>query len=191
MRWGSSEGMQSFLAIRPVSKGLVVVLTSFLVLACSGGGNDTSGDAVGSQTLTPTGGSAAVTATASPTVEQEILKAYMDYVEAYKRAVLELDPTYVEGFAAGAELESIRREIERLRSQGLALRVVLTHNPVVVERAETTAVILDEMVNNSFQVDAKTKDPPVASGSGEILRNSFRLEKVGGRWVVTQVFRNQ
>jgi hypothetical protein len=183
--------MASSLATPFIGTRWGVALVGVLVLACSGGGNDSAGDVVRGETSTPTAGSARPTATAAPMVEQEILEAYMDYVDAYKKALLELDASYVEGFAAGTELESIRREIEQLRLQGLALRVVLTHSPVVVERSATTAVVLDEMVNNSFQVDAETKEPPVASGSGEILRNSFRLEKVGDRWVVTQVFRNQ
>jgi hypothetical protein len=182
--------MRSWQETRLIVAGFAAVFGFLLLVACSGG--DDSQDKTGStETATQSGGSARGTVTPTPTVDDEILAGYMDYVEAYKRALLDLDARHVEGFAAGAELDNVRREVEELRSRGVALRLVLTHKPVVVERSATTAVVLDEMVNNSFQVDAKTKEPPVASGSGEILRNSFRLEMIGNRWVVTQVFRNQ
>jgi len=107
------------------------------------------------------------TATASP--EQAVLEAYRRFWEAYAIAVLELDPTQVETVAAGDRLRGIQEEIEDLRRRGLAIRVNVTHNPMVVEVSGERAVVYDEMVNNSFHVNAQTKEPRVASGSGVLL----------------------
>jgi hypothetical protein len=73
----------------------------------------------------------------------------------------------------------------------VALRVVISHNPVVVEATNSAARLLDEMVNNSFYVDPVTKNPPAASGSGEVLRDTFQLEKREGRWVVVMSTRQR
>lgn len=168
----------------------VIAFTTLMVLACTGDENQSQTESPGenSSSVTPV---AEATPTATQTVEGEVIEDYMDYVEGYKKALLDLDIRQVEAFASGDELQSIRQEIEKLRAQGVALRVVVTHNPVVAQISGNSAVVVDEMVNNSFYVNAQTKEPPVASGSGEVLRNSFRLEKVRDRWVVTQVTRQQ
>jgi hypothetical protein len=114
-----------------------------------------------------------------------VLAAYLLYWDAYSKSVLNLDAGMMNGTATGDELQSIKAEIEQLRSQGVALRVVVTHKPVVVEISATSATLLDEMVNNSFFVDPITKNPPIASGSGNVLKDTYRLQKIDGRWVVT------
>jgi hypothetical protein len=108
----------------------------------------------------------------------------MAYWEAYSLALLNLDVAHMERVAAGEELRRISDEIDMLRSQGVALRVVVTHKPLIVEMTDSSAVIFDEVVNNSFYVDPVTKDPPIASGSGEIVRDNFYLERVNGAWKV-------
>lgn len=134
---------------------------------------------------------ASVAPTAAASVEDAILADYMRYWDAYGDALLNLDESLVEGVAKGAELERIHEEIADLRSQGRAARVVVTHNPVVVEVSGTSARLLDEMVNNSFFVDPVTKEPPVASGSGEVLRDTFELELVNGDWLVVRSTRTR
>jgi hypothetical protein len=183
--------MRKYTSFLRASLASMLVVSALATFACGGASKDSAAQR-GSD---PTGVSPTVVQSAQPTAtltaEDEVLAAYVQYVDAYKQALFELDAKYVDGFAAGTELQSIRQEIDKLRAQGVALNVVLTHNPVVAERTATSAVVVDEMINNSFYVDAKTKQPPVASGSGEVLRNSFRLEKVGNRWVVTQAFRQE
>ena len=49
--------------------------------------------------------------------------------------------------------------------------------------------MVDEIVNNSFLVDAETKEPPEAEGSGERFQDTFDMEKVDGRWVVVKTTR--
>ena len=71
----------------------------------------------------------------------------------------------------------VRDEVAKLRAQSVALRIVIEHNPVVVESSNTTAVVYDEMTNNSFYVDPATKEPPEAAGTGEMLKDAFFLER--------------
>lgn len=177
-------GLDSFVV------GSVLVL---LVVACNGGGGSTStpvtqAPATASAVATGTRNS---TPTPSPSLEEQINTAYSRYWEAYGQALLNLDAGLVATVAAGDELQRIKQEIETLRSQGVALRVVIKHNPLIAEASANSATILDEMVNNSFYVNPKTKDPPQASGSGERLRDTFYLQKVGDQWQVVRSTRQR
>ena len=169
---------------------LIVAILMAAALSACGGGNDDNANNTGGADPRPM---VAASATPSPTatVEDEVVAAYLLYSEAYKKALFDLDVKHVEGFASGEQLQRIRSEIENLRAQGLAGRIEVTHKPVVIQVTGNSATLLDEMVNNSFYVDARTKEPPVASGSGEILRDTFSLQKLDGKWVVTQSVRQK
>jgi hypothetical protein len=160
-----------------------------LSVACIDGDSDSPNDL--DATETPTRPSVMATATPTASVEMEIISAYLKYWDAYTNAVLNLDVSAVDGMARGEELQAIRDEVDELKAKGLAVRTVVTHNPVVIQVTGDTAVLQDEMVNNSFYVDPKTKDPPVASGSGEVLRDTFYLQKVNGVWTVTRSVRER
>lgn len=170
--------------------GITLALsTAWMATGC---GNSTERDA------TPTVASTA-TPSRSPTVsasparspEEEVRVAYLAYWDAYASAVLNLDPSLVAPFAIGEELAGIQQEIEAFRRQGVALRVVVQHTVAVTNVSERSAMVLDRYVNNSFAVDARTKDPPSAPGSGEVIEDVFFLEKVEGRWVVTRSVRQR
>lgn len=124
------------------------------------------------------------TPTATQGPEQVVLTAYQRYWNAYGQALLDLNVTVVEGVAAEARLQQIREEIDTLRMRGLAARTSMTHHPVVIEVAETTAIIFDQMINNSFYVDAQTKQPSQASGSGEQIQDTYYLRRIDGVWKV-------
>ena len=161
---------------------------AMIVLAACGGGDASptptpTATVAASPTVTPT----EPPATATPSLEEiadEVAEAYLAYWDAYAEAVLNLDASLVEGFAAGEELESIREEIEELRAEGVAMRVVVEHDFAVVDVTSTDAIVIDELVNNSFTVDPETKEPSEAEGSGNALRDTVRLELIDGRWVV-------
>src|SRR5690606_5310847 len=114
----------------------------------------------------------------------EVADAYLAYWDAYSAALLELDVSLVEGHAAGEELERIREEIEMLRADGVALRVVVEHDFAVVAASDSQAAVVDRYVNNSFYVDPVTKDPPTGTGSGDTIQDSFVMEPVDGHWMV-------
>lgn len=169
---------------------LAVGLSAILPLGACGGDDDAS------DTPTPTSSpSATATGTAPPTatvsIEDEVLESYLTYWDRYAAAVLDLNADLVADLAGPEELARVQGEVEMLRAQGVALRVVIEHNPVVVESSNTTAVVYDEMTNNSFYVDPVTKEPPEAEGTGEMLKDTFFLEKVDGQWTVIRSVRQQ
>lgn len=172
-----------------VTLALVLLLLTGLVTACNG---DDSSDETPSPSAT-----VAATETASPqasptqSLEDEIGQAYLEYWDAYSETLLELDPSLAEGHAAGEELDRIEEEIQDLAIQGLALRVRVEHNFAVVEASDMSATVIDNIVNNSFLVDAETKEPPEAEGSGDRFQDTFDMEKIDGRWVVVKSTRVQ
>lgn len=165
---------------------------SVLMVAAACGGSDDEPAPTTTATVTvPTANPTASQPTATPTasVEEEVIAAYLGYWERYAEAMLTLDATVVAELAAEEELQRVRGDVEMLRSQGVAARVVLEHNPVVIEASDTSAIIFDEMTNNSFYVDPETLQPEEGEGSGETLRDTFFLEKVDGRWIVIRSVR--
>ena len=76
----------------------------------------------------------------------------------------------------GLVKESLRLLVQQLRptdSIGLVVygsnaRVVLEHNPVVIEASATSATVLDEITNNSFYVDPETLEPQEGEGKGPL-----------------------
>ncbi|MGE0538770.1 MAG: hypothetical protein AB7R89_01135 [Dehalococcoidia bacterium] len=126
----------------------------------------------------------AIVPTATPAPQEEVLAAYHRYWEAYGQALLDLDPTRVQDVAAGDRLQRIQEEINELRRRGVAARTNVINNPVLVEIDTDSATIYDELVNNSFYVDAVTKQPSQASGSGEVVRDTYQLQKIDGVWKV-------
>lgn len=148
--------------------------------------------AVSTVTATQTAATpSAQSATPAASPEKEVERAYLAYWDAYAAAVLNLDATQVEGFAAGADRDAIGEEIEKLRADAVAVRVVVKHDPLIVMTSESTATVVDQITNNSFYVDPVTKAPPHADGSGNVLRDTYFLEKVAGRWVVVRGSRDR
>jgi hypothetical protein len=164
---------------------------ALLLAACDGGGGEPTTPA-GEPSPTP---SPPVTATAeatpTPTVEEEATQAYLAYWDAYAQAVLNLDASPLQDVAGGEELQRIQDEIEDLRSEGSAARIRVEHDYVIVESSPDSVVLIDEITNNSFLVDADTKEPTDAPGSGEILRDTFYLEKTGDTWLVVRSTRQR
>ena len=169
---------------------LAVGLSAVLPLAACGGDDDAS------DTPTPDASPAATAtgtapATATVSIEDEVIESYLAYWDRYAAAVLDLNADLVADLAGPEELARVQGEVEMLRTQGVALRVVIEHNPVVVESSDSTAVVYDEMTNNSFYVDPVTKEPPEAEGTGEMLKDTFFLEKVDGQWTVIRSVRQR
>ena len=158
------------------------------VAACGGGDSEPAPTATATAAV-PTSTPTVPPPTATPDPEAEVLAAYLAYWDRYAEAVLNLDESVLIGAASDDELQQVRDEIETYRSQGVALRVVIEHRPVVLELTEMSATVFDEMTNNSFYVDPETLEPPEGEGSGETLIDTFFLEKVDGRWIVTRSVR--
>ncbi len=166
--------------MRLIISTLACPLLVIALLTSCGGGSDSA---------TPSPSVAATTASiaqpsATASIEDEVRAAYLDYWTAYSAALLDLDPSLATNNASGAELDRIANEIDGYRAQGLAMRIRVEHNFTVLDLAANTATVVDDMTNNSFFVDAVTKEPPEAAGNGEQIQDTFYLEKINGRWLV-------
>lgn len=171
--------------------GIALVLgcsAMMVAAACGGSGDDPAPTATATATA-PTAKPTASQPTATPDTEAEVIAAYLHYWDLYAEAVLNLDHGVLMGAASEEELQQVKEEIETLRAQGVALRVVIEHRPTVIELTDTTATVFDEMTNNSFYVDPETHEPPEGEGSGETLVDTFFLEKVDGQWIVIRSIR--
>lgn len=173
---------------------VVWTIAAIAPAACGGGDASSTPTPTPSVAASPTVTPTEPPATATPSLEEiadEVAEAYLAYLDAYAEAVLHLDISLVEGFATGDELESIRTEIEMLRADGVALRVVAEHDITVIDVTSDTALIADEIVDNTFYVDARTLEPPEAEGSGDTYRDLVTLERIDGRWLVTSGARDR
>lgn len=172
---------------------LVVIVVSVAILSACRGGDSEVTPTPPTSTATPIASPSPATTqpTAKPTVslEDEVAEAYLAYWDAYADAVLNLDIAHMDGFAVGDDLESIREDIERLRSEGSAALIDVVHDFVVTAITPTSSVVIDHVVNNSYLVDPITKEAIAGGGTGETLRYTFYLERGDGRWVVTRATR--
>jgi len=167
---------------------------SLALLASACGGDDPAPTPTPTPTTTATAAATntptiAAQPTSTPNPEAEVLTAYANYWELYAEAVLNLDHSILTGVASEEELQQVQKEIETLRANGVALRVVIEHRPTVIELTDTSATVFDEMTNNSFYVDPETHEPPEGEGNGETLIDTFFLEKVDGQWMVIRSIR--
>lgn len=170
------------------------VIAAIALTACFGG--DTSPTPTPSATVvaSPTEPTEPTepTATATPSPEEleaEVSAAYLAYWDGYAEALLNLDVALVDEWAVGDELRAIADEIETLRGDGVAARIVVEHDFDIVSLTATDAVVIDEYVNNSFYVDPQSKEPEEADGPGDVIRETVFLELVDGRWVVVRSVR--
>lgn len=172
--------------------GLIGLACAALLLAACGRGGNAEETPPPSVTAPPTATTTAPPATPTPAddeIEADVRDAYLAYWDAYSEAVLQLDASLVEGYAGQDQIALLEDEIDDLRANGFALRVAVEHDIGVVLLSEVEAGVFDRIVNNSFHVDAVTKEPPEGTGSGEVLDYRFRLELVDGRWIVMSGFR--
>jgi hypothetical protein len=166
---------------------IATVLASVGLMACQGGDGG-EGAATATATLVATSMSTptqtSTTATPTRSLQEEVAEAYLAYWDAYAEAVLYLDVSLAEDFVTGEEFESIREEIEQLRADGVAARIDVEHDFVVADVSGTSTVVVDQIVNNSFYVDAETREPEHGEGTGEVFRDTFFMEKQNEKWVV-------
>ena len=89
------------------------------------------------------------------------------------------------GFASGEELRRIRDEIASLGESGVALRVVVEHDLLVVVTSPASAVVVDRITNRSFYVDA-VRQAAAAGRGGRRGPPRHRVHgEAGERWIAT------
>jgi hypothetical protein len=87
---------------------------------------------------------------------------------------------------ADPELARNVKQVEDLKAQSQAAKVVITRHSIAFTKVSPDqAEIYDEYVNQSYLVDAQTKQPLVTPGPGGVAKVSFQLRKIDGVWKVT------
>lgn len=160
---------------------LLLLLAGFAV-ACNG---DDDSDGTPTASTTPSA-TATASSSATPSVEDEVEAAYLDYWDVYSDAVFNLDESDLEQVMAGPLLERTLEEIDSLRQQNRAAKIDVEHNFAVldVDSAAGTAVVRDAYANRSSFVDANTKELIGQPAGGEIITDTYSLRLVDGTWKV-------
>jgi hypothetical protein len=144
----------------------------------------------GAQSPVPT---AARTDLPTPTTEQaaEIAVAYKNYFDVTGDALLNLDPTSLGDVAAGAELDSLRSDIQNDKAQGRALQTNVQHEQVyVLDIQDDQADVADRYRDSSIYVDAQTRMPlpgqvaPAAPDVAPAVSVIYHLQRLDGTWKV-------
>jgi len=123
-------------------------------------------------------------ATPTPTIEEEVSEAYLRYWDVYSEGLFDLETSRFDEVMRGPRLERAVDEIESLRQDGRAVKIVVENHPVVVKVEGDEAVVFDEYENDSYLIDPETKEPVGDPGTGEVIRDTVTLTRSGQTWKV-------
>jgi len=121
---------------------------------------------------------------APPGTAQAVERAYLHYWDVYANALYTLDSSHLGEVMSGTELDGRRQQIDELRSQNQAVKIVVEHHYEIVLLGPSTAGVEDHYVNKSYTIDATTKRPLQSPGAGETEDVAFQFELVDGSWKV-------
>lgn len=159
---------------RPI---VLAVALGVAVIGCGGGGK---GSPSASVTAPPT--TAATTTTTLP-VEEQVKAAYLRSWDVYADAVLRLDPSRLSEVLASPNLETVENEINKLRAKGRAVRVSVEHRINVRLIDSSTALVSDEIMNHSVEIDPASGAPTEADPNERLVDN-YTLKMSEGTWKV-------
>ncbi|MHB1131014.1 MAG: hypothetical protein ACYC4L_01360 [Chloroflexota bacterium] len=117
-------------------------------------------------------------------LEREIEAAYLRYWEVRAEAFLNQDTSRLSEVMAEAELARTRQQIDDLKAQGRAARIVVEHRIAFLEVGETKARLYDEYLNRSYLVDPQSKQAVQTPGPGGVAKISYELKRIDGAWRV-------
>ncbi len=158
---------------------LLLLLAGFAV-ACNG-----DDDSDGTPTA-PTTPSTTATASSSPTpsVEDEVEAAYLNYWDVYSDAVYNLDSSHLSQVMTGPRLDRAIDEVNDLLQQGRAVEIDVVNSPAVIQVDGSSAVLLDEYENSSRFIDPQTKEPLSSPAEPQTIRDTVTLNLIDGTWKV-------
>lgn len=125
----------------------------------------------------------------STALEAEVKQAYLRYWDVYANAMYTLDISHLPDVAAGDRLREAIAEVDDLKAQGKAAKIVVEHHFFVFNVTENTASVHDEYVNNSYAIDPRSKNPMGTPGPGQHLVDTYDLQRIDGVWKVIRGLR--
>lgn len=169
-------------------KTITATLALMLLLAslAVGCGDD---DSDATATPSPTGPATETTSdapSATTSIEDVIGAAYLEYWDVYAESVFELDESRLGDVMTGAQLQRTLDEIDALRQQGKAAKIVVEHHFAVldVDANAGSATVRDTYTNNSYEVDAQTKEAVGDPATGTRVTDNYFLIREGETWKV-------
>jgi len=92
--------------------------------------------------------------------------------------------------ASGDELRRIQDEVDGVRKQHEAVRVVVEHHYFVFDATTTQPKVYDEIQNRSFTVDPVTKQG-TGSDASDLEKDTYFFDRVDGTWKVARSSRQR
>ena len=121
---------------------------------------------------------------ANSPLEREIEAAYLHYWDVLAQAYLDADTTNLPEVMSGPELGRQEQQIQDLKAQGKAAKLVAEHRIAFAKVTPDDAIVYDEYLNRSVFVDPITKQEHQTSAPPETEKISFEMRKIGGTWKV-------
>lgn len=119
------------------------------------------------------------------TVEHEVEVAYLRSWDVYAKALRSLSTDGLEESFTGPALESTIAEVNRLRSAGTPVQVLVDHG-TSIEVREGAATVRDSLVNHSVLLDRDTGMPVEADPRSPHVF-TYNLERNGDQWRVIYI----
>ncbi|MBV9359296.1 MAG: hypothetical protein JO023_27615, partial [Chloroflexi bacterium] len=121
-------------------------------------------------------------------VAAEVVAAYKHYWDVRAEALLNLDPAHLPEVSADPHLTVLQNGIEQLSNEGHAIRTDVQLNFKLLSATSSSAIIVDDFVDNSVYVNPETKEPITDDDETNSLRNEsnveFKMQKFDDTWKV-------
>lgn len=131
-------------------------------------------------------------ATATDSVEDQVLRAYATYWDVYADALRNRDPSHLAEVMTGPRLERGQAEIAELQSSGKAIALVIDSHPIVLALHDDEAVVSDRYGNASYYIDPTSKNAlETTPATAETLHDTVTLQRVNGIWKVRDGVREE
>lgn len=137
------------------------------------------------QATSPTPASMAELPFATTPLEREVEAAYWKFLRTHADAVLELDTSRLSEVLDGQPLQWVTDEVNDLKGQGLAAKLIEDERILTFINVTGTAVTVEEQyVSRSVYVDPQTKQLVPRTGPPERIRQTYEFRRVNGVWKV-------
>ena len=116
----------------------------------------------------------------------EVTQAYLRYWHVQCQAYLDRNPSLLPEVIGPPELARAEGYIAQLNAEGRALKCDVEHHIIILQITEATALIYDEYLNRSLNVDPVTKQPLPSSDPPMVLRIFHSMQKSDSVWRVVE-----